>query len=486
VRVSGFYAGAGSYRIRFMPQEQGTWRYRTGSNHSELDGITGQFECRGPRLGNHGPVHVHDAYNFAYADGTPYHPIGTTCYVWNLQGETLEAQTLATLRKAPFNKIRFCVFPKNYEFNHNEPPSYPFPGDLHRESAVPLPTFMSRAPEPPSVWDLSQFNSSYFEHLERCIADLQELGIEADLILFHPYDFGAWGFDQMPQEINLRYLRYVVARLSAFRNVWWSFANEYDLLFNRTIDDWDLYFKTVQDADPYAHLRSIHNCVAFYDHSKPWVTHCSVQHHDLARMTQWQRHYGKPVIVDECGYEGNIDQLWGDLPAQELVRRFWLGFADGGYVGHGETYWNEQEVLWWSKGGTLRGESVARIAFLRDIVEAIPGPGLSPLSPIRFSDFSSIEEARQHLPWRGDMTLATGAALGLEAAGRCGSDYFLLYFGMHQPLWRTLELGDGDFFIDVIDTWDMTISRFADHASGHVRIALPVKPYQAIRIQRRV
>ncbi len=36
----------------------------------------------------------------------PYHPVGTTCHVWHLQGDELEAQTLATLKTAPFNKLR--------------------------------------------------------------------------------------------------------------------------------------------------------------------------------------------------------------------------------------------------------------------------------------------------------------------------------------------------------------------------------------------
>jgi hypothetical protein len=485
IRVSGFYAGGGEYRVRFMPEAQGTWRYRTQSTLPTLDNVTGSLECGAPSKENHGPVRVVDQYHFAYADGTPFYPVGSTCYVWNLQGDALEAQTLETLRHAPFNKLRFCVFPKHYVFNQNEPPAYPFPGELKRDREVPLPSFTSPPPPPPNVWDFSRFNGPYFDHLEQRIADLQKLGIEADLILFHPYDFGAWGFDQMPQEVNLRYLRYVVARLAAFRNVWWSFANEYDLMFNRTMEDWDTYFKLVQDLDAFNHLRSIHNCVAFYDHSKPWVTHCSVQHHDLARMAKWQRQYGKPVVVDECGYEGNIDQLWGDLPAEELVRRFWLGFVDGGYVGHGETYWNEEEVLWWSKGGELRGESVSRIAFLRGVIDGVPGAGLVPVSPVRFSDFSSIEEGRGWLQsQRRDTSPFATSALGLEAAGQSGSDYYLLYFGMHQPLWRTFDLGQGDFAIDVIDTWNMTVTRFAEHASGHVRVALPGKPYQAIRIER--
>ena len=170
------------------------------------------------------------------------------------------------------------------------------------------PTFsLGPNPEPPpDYWDFSRFNPAYFQHLEQRVGDLQALGIEADLILFHPYDSNAWGFDRMPATVNERYLRYLVARLAAYRNVWWSFANEYELLFDHTMADWDAHFQLVQQADPYGHPRSIHNIKDFYDHRKPWVTHCSVQHSDTTRAVEWQRQYGKPVVIDECGYEGNI------------------------------------------------------------------------------------------------------------------------------------------------------------------------------------
>ena len=67
----------------------------------------------------------------------------------------------------------------------------------------------------------------------------------ADLILFHPYDGvpleaseGHWGFDCLGGHDPLRYgpandehyLRYAVARLASFSNVWWSLANEWDLI----------------------------------------------------------------------------------------------------------------------------------------------------------------------------------------------------------------------------------------------------------------
>ncbi len=38
-------------------------------------------------------------------------------------------------------------------------------------------------------------NPAFFAHLEQRIADLRALNIEADLILFHPYD--RWGYATM-------------------------------------------------------------------------------------------------------------------------------------------------------------------------------------------------------------------------------------------------------------------------------------------------
>src|SRR5690606_13316316 len=115
----------------------------------------------------------------------------------------------------------------------------------------------------------------------------------------------------------------------------------------------------------------------FYDHSKPWVTHCSIQHQDLSQATTWRKQYRKPVVVDECAYEGNINHNWGNITAQEMTHRFWEGFARGGYVGHGETYLHPEDILWWSKGGVLHGQSPARIAFLRELMEG--GPPLDPV-----------------------------------------------------------------------------------------------------------
>ena len=437
VEVDGFYDGDGTYKVRFMPDSVGSWTWVTRSNMSALDGVIGEFECVEPSSVNHGPVRVCDTYHFAYADGTPFYPVGTTCYAWVHQGDELERRTLATLSESPFNKLRMCIFPKDYEYNRNEPVFHPFER-LGRNGC-----------------DHARFNPPFFQHLENRLHDLLDLGVEADLILFHPYD--RWGYATMAPEADDRYLRYVVARLAAFRNVWWSMANEYDLMKAKEMTDWDRFFRIVQESDPYQHLRSVHNCRAFYDHGKPWVMHQSIQHSQVEEVDSWRDLYRKPVVIDECRYEGNIPRRWGNIPATEMVRKFWEGTLRGGYVGHGETYLHPEDILWWSKGGVLHGQSPARIAFLRRILEGGPGRGLDPVSGV--------------------------VQTGFPCASK-GDCYYLTYCGIQQPAAIPFSLPEGNRYeADVIDTWQMTIATQPGVFEGRFTVALPGKPYMAVRLR---
>jgi hypothetical protein len=453
IEVDGFYDGDGVYRIRFMPDTQGAWQYRTRSNRDELSGAEGTFMCVAPTQGNHGPVRVANTYHFAYADGTPYKQIGTTCYVWTHQGDELEQQTLETLRSAPFNKMRMCIFPKHYAFNENEPERYPFPC-LARGSSTWTGSYKV---DVQAGWkfDFSRFEPAFFQHFEQRVAELLDLGIEADIILFHPYD--RWGFATMDAETDDRYLRYVVARLAAYRNVWWSMANEFDFMDSKSMADWDRFFRVVQESDPYGHLRSIHNGHVIYDHSKPWVTHQSIQRHDLEQTRIWREQHKKPVVVDECCYEGDIWQRWGNISALEMVHRFWLGTVGGGYVGHGETYLHPEDILWWAKGGVLHGESAPRLAFLRRILEDGPAAGLEPIDGV----------------------------LRMFACAGQPHDYYLIYFGVHQPANMALDVPEGEqYTAEVVDTWEMTITPLEEPVVRGAAVPLPGKPYQALILRR--
>ena len=465
IQVPGFYDGNGAYRIRFMPPEDGDWGYSTASNIPSLNGKTGRFQVHRPSPGNHGPVRVAHGTHFAYADGTPYWELGTTCYSWAFAGDASEAETLRTLSASPFNKLRMCLLPQDFMPEER----FPYEGS------------------PPRAWDTSRFNPAFFRHLEARIADLQRLGIEADLILFHPYDH-RWHFSDLSPAEDERYVRYAVARFAAYRNVWWSLANEYDFIRSKRLPEWDHLFETVAGADPYGHLRSIHNGSLLYDYTHPWATHASIQNgsavEEPGRAEEYRDVYLKPIVFDEVKYEGDIARRWGALGAEELVLRFWNGTVAGTYVGHSECFvrssysyrgvaLHDAEASWLGVGGRLVGRSEARLAFLRNVLEAAPSEGIDPID--------KWQDAR------------TGGQPG---------KYYLVYFGRSTPaswpfsLYKAGLSAGMRFRAEILDTWNMTVTpvpgdftivpqgdyNYADRDGRS--IALPALPYIALRIQR--
>lgn len=449
-RVRGFYDGEGVYRFRFSPPSQGRWRWRTQSPVRALNARAGTVEVSAPRTGDHGPVSVAGQYHFAHADGTPYRQIGTTAYSWAQQGDEACQATLKSLAASPFNKMRMCVLP-------------------HME-VEPISPFAQAAD---GGADLDRFNPAYFRRYEQRIAALGLLGIQADLILFHPYA-EASAFHRMNDTQDDRYVRYVVARFSAYANVWWSLANEWDLVKERSRADFGRIGRLIAAEDAHGRLRSIHNWRELYDHGEAWVTHASIQNGsavmDDARAEIFRSVWRKPVIFDEVRYEGDISKRWGDLSGQALVERFWHGTVAGTYVGHGEAL---GERGWISRGRSLKGKSPPRLGFLKSILESGPTPGIEPID----------KWWEQHL----------GGQLGR---------YYLRYFGSAAPadwafaLPKDRLVGGERFKLDVIDTWNMTITplegvfemkprdAYFFHDPGRPSIALPGRPYIAVRAVR--
>ena len=406
VTVDGFYDGEGVYKVRFMPSFAESYTFEVTGSAVDGEVLTGEFQVTPAGEGNHGSIRVANTYHFAYEDGTPYYSIGTTCYVWDLQSDELIAQTLETLKNSAFNKIRFCVFPKHYDYNLGEPRSY-------------------------------------------------------------PYD--RWGFSQMTKEQDDLYWKYVIARFCAYRNIWWALANEYDLFPKKTVEDWERYAKIICEKDPYNHLRSIHNCIPFYDHSRPWITHCSIQRQDLYKsseyVNEWRERYKKPIVLDEIAYEGNIQHGWGNISPQEMVRRFWEAVCRGAYPGHGETYMNENDILWWSHGGVLHGESHKRFAFLHKIMCETPGIGLCPYEKCGWDEVCGTpeESTQKQSPVK---------------------DYYLFYYSFMRPSFREYHFDDeSKFQVNVIDTWNMTIEDRGVF-SGKFKVELPGRKYMAVQIKR--
>jgi hypothetical protein len=233
----------------------------------------------------------------------------------------------------------------------------------------------------------------------------------------------------------------------------------------KSIADWERYASIICEKDPYNHPRSIHNWHSYYDYTRPWVTHCSIQRTDMYKcaelVAEWRSRYQKPVVLDEIVYEGNIEMGWGSISGHEMVRRCWEAVCRGGYAGHGETFCHPSNVLWWSHGGELHGESPERLKFLYKILCEIPGPGLKPIN----------------LGKNDEVVAAIDGVL--EEPG-----YYLIYYSFNCFSFRQFHFDDtNEYQVEVIDTWEMTIENRGKFR-GNFRVDLPGKEYMAVRIRR--
>ncbi|WP_097037810.1 DUF5060 domain-containing protein [Lactiplantibacillus plantarum] len=470
IKVRGFYDGYGQYKVRYMPEMLGVWTVRTRSNVKDLDQQTAEFECTPATEDNHGPVRVEGKTHFAYADGTAYMPFGTTAYAWTVQSEERQEQTLKTLSENAFNKIRMTVFPKYYNYNTTEPAMYPYEGAPKKfEKEFTFDSWMMDSKD--IGFDFSRFIPEYFQHLEHCIEDLDQLGVEADLILFHPYD--CWGFARMGEKFDKLYLQYIIARLGSYKNVWWALANEYDLLAlagQKSLSAWDAIGQTVQEEDPSNHLTSIHNFYDppqhkdtrknWYDHTKPWITHVSVQTDNLYLVPKWVQEYQKPVVIDECRYEGNIEFGWGDNTAEGMLDSFYRVVLRGGYATHGETYIdrpNTTRSIWWAHGGVLYGQSQQRITFFKKLLDD--------------------EQFNYVVPYAVE-----GPHWELAAGASADETKVLVYFGENQPEFEVFDFlpADKTYTVKLIDTWNMTVKDSDLIVNNQDMVQLPKAEGQAL------
>ncbi len=448
IEVPGFYDGGGTYRVRFSPPSQGKWTYQTRSNVAALAGKKGSFRCVAPTGANHGPVQVVNTHYLRYADGTPYYAIGTTAYQWTSVKQSVQAKTLETLAKAPFNKIRMCVFPKHYQYgNETEPWMYPFA-------------------RKDTINDLTQPNYEFFRNFDQRVAQLSDMGIQADVILFHPYD--VWGYSKMGKEMNEKYVRYLIARLSAYRNVWWSLANEWDVPSIKTTIDWEGIGTLLQREDPHQRLRGIHNWYDsedhFFDHTRPWVTHVSAQTAQFYNAIKWRKQYQKPLLFDEMRYEGDVKSGWGNMKGQEMASYFWMAGLSGGYPTHGDTFRNDAdeatEVRWWAKGGTLMGQSPERIRYFKSVMEQAPVTQMSP-----------------ELVTPGEPKKLSN---NLYIFSKPGAYYRAYVAEAGQDIELNLT-GTKDYTVEVLDTWNMKTIEKSVAKPGLYRYKTTV-PYTAVRL----
>jgi hypothetical protein len=423
VVVEGFYDGDGSWRLRFTPDEEGEWQYRLRGEGVELSQI-GRLRCTAPRGKGFIRIHPDNPHAFAYADGTPFFPMGDTCYgLLDDSPITPELRTsyLKTRRAQRFNFVRMSV------------------GHSQVRAAAEPDTFWpwGGTPEKP---DLDRFNPAFFRQLDALLRQMQAEGMNAELLLLNLYRTPFTNPSQWTPERERLWLRHVIARYSAFTNLFlWTISNEYEThpdgkyrLDVPADPEWaKATARLVKQLDPYRHPVTVHPVVSASAKSsspkgafdRPWrigeffgsdpamdvlsqqtgqkgegivwdeERQCwTGDDIDLVASLRADRRYRKPVLNTENGYEylrGHPNEKKQVHHTDKVRRTSWRIACAGGYfaagfhgtIGHSDA-WNRIDAPN-HYTFTIRDEGAAtQLALLYDFFTALPFWKLEPFEGV--------------------------------------------------------------------------------------------------------
>lgn len=288
ITVSGFWDGGSLYKIRMLPTEAGTWHWSTSSNHAELDGQGGSFECVESSEKGFVRVSTTHPYGFEWAaDESPFFLMGDTLWhmYYNLRFSDGSFQSVIDDRAS-----------QHFNYAH---------GVVHDALANEGGSVFSRQIPDLEIFDVDSLNPGYFQWLDEKVDYMNGRGMIAGL-------FFSWG-DGHYQEYQTaaqyeRFMRYMVARYAS-KNVVWIVVGEFEEA-GEPLSRWRDYMRTVEESDPYDHPISLHTTSttnAFG--ADPQLSFVSQQlfgsPEELRARIADSRRFGKPVVNLEYGYEGD-------------------------------------------------------------------------------------------------------------------------------------------------------------------------------------
>lgn len=254
VSLEGFYCGQDVWKLRFVPEEEGEWRYLLRGEGVSLY-AEGKLHAKPPRERGFIRIHPENPYAFAYADGSAFFPMGDTCY--GLHDDSpitpeLRRHYLDTRRKQRFNFVRMSV------------------GHSEKRAAEDPATFWAWGGTPDDP-DLDRLNPRFFDSLERVFHEMQARGMNAELLLLNFYRRPFTDPTQWTPARERLWLRHLVARFASFSNLFMcTLANEYETHPDgkyRLDQPGDVEWakataRKVQDLDPYGHPVTVHPVIS--------------------------------------------------------------------------------------------------------------------------------------------------------------------------------------------------------------------------------
>lgn len=315
VTAAGFYDGGNVWRLRFMPDRPGMWRYEARFSDGS-PGISGTFRC--VRSRKHGPLRVRkdNPLWFEHADGTPFYMQAFHLwYVDALRPDVLE-KTLDLLRRA--HRFNTIVGP------HLIPPE-----------RLPWETL------PDGRVDFSRFNLRVWRNLDRALDLLERRGMV--LIPFNIFG-GTNGMPRIPTVAQEDlFLRYWTARWGGYWNATYQPTSEWEEGYSEA--EILRIGSRLMELDGGRHLISVHalNASSETVQKAEWFSYHTVQNkltgfdpQKYALLAGLHRRVPKPILAHECLWEGNLYQKEASLDEDNMRRAAWVIALSGGHLNYAD------------------------------------------------------------------------------------------------------------------------------------------------------
>ena len=300
--VRGFWNGAHDWRVRFMPNEPGTWHYRTQCSDADNAGLheqEGQFMCEpNPSplpLYQHGAVGHRAGERFLrHADGTFF--FYAACTAWNgpLKSTDAEWNTyLAHRAEHHYSAIQFVATQwRGCDTNSQLQTAY----TGHRRIAI---------------------NPAFFRHLDGKVDQINAHGLLAAPVLLWALPFGA-GRSLSPGARLTRdqaalLAQYIVARYGGHHVLWLLGGDGYYLNFYAR--RWKCIGRQVFGGET---QESTSPAVALHPMGRSWIGEAYAKEPWL-NVVGYQSGHGTDRAAADFITRGAVAQTWARLPARPTI-----------------------------------------------------------------------------------------------------------------------------------------------------------------------
>ena len=341
-----FWDGGRVWRVRFMPDEEGTWSYQVGAPAGVpgLSGRQGQFTVRKDEGSNnrflrHGPVQVsRNGRYLVHSDGTPFFWLSDTAWNGALKSTEEGWESYLLDRKGKqFTGIQFVTTQwRAARANAEDEVAYTGYEDI-------------------------TINPDFFDRLDQRISTVNETGLLAVPVLLWALGEQKEVPGKLPEDQAVRLARYLVARYGAHHVVWFlagdeNYAGERGERWKRigravfgegehapvTLHPQGMqwHFDTFLEED-WLDLLIYQSGHGDSPETLEWI-------HSGPPSTEWKQEPARPVINSEPPYEDHIAYQSGEPHPAYNVRRavYWslLNAPTAGvsYGAHGIWSWETE------------------------------------------------------------------------------------------------------------------------------------------------